>query len=71
VHDCGCAISALAICFFKKNTEFSNCEKRMALQVGDEAEEALKRKIRGAFSVFDKDSHNTCDVREVRGGLFA
>lgn len=43
----------------------------MALQVGDEAEEALKRKIRGAFSVFDKDSRNTCDVREVRGGLFA
>ena len=45
----------------------------MALQlhVGDEAEEAIKRKIRGEFSVFDKDSRNACDVREVRGGLFA
>jgi hypothetical protein len=43
----------------------------LQLQVGDEAEDALKRKIRGTFSVFDKDSRNACDVREVRRGLFA
>jgi hypothetical protein len=43
----------------------------MALQGGDKAEEEIKQKIRGAFSVFDKDSRNVCDVREVRGGFFA
>ncbi len=38
----------------------------MALHVGDEEQEALKRKIKDAFTVFDRDGRNACDVREVR-----
>ena len=35
------------------------------MQMGDEADAALKQKIRSAFSVFDRDNRNACDVREV------
>ena len=35
------------------------------MQMGDEADAALKHKIRSAFSVFDRDNRNACDVREV------
>jgi len=37
----------------------------MAMQMGDEADAVLKHKIRSAFSVFDRDNRNACDVREV------
>jgi len=40
----------------------------MALHVGDEEQEALKCKIKDAFSVFDREGRNACDVREVRAG---
>ena len=41
----------------------------MALHVGDEEQEALKCKIKDAFSVFDREGRNACDVREVRAAV--
>ena len=35
------------------------------LNENDEADAALKQKIRSAFSIFDRENRNACDVREV------
>lgn len=37
----------------------------MAIQLNEDEETALKAKIREAFSVFDREGRNACDVREV------
>mmetsp|Transcript_34642 Transcript_34642/g.54089 ORF Transcript_34642/g.54089 Transcript_34642/m.54089 type:complete len:161 (+) Transcript_34642:352-834(+) len=37
----------------------------MAMQPGDDPHAELKKKIKDAFQVFDREGRNACDVREV------
>ena len=43
----------------------------MAIQLNEDEETALKARIKEAFSVFDREGRNACDVREVNVTLLA